>query len=444
MTTTWTLFCSLSALALIAINSFAAVLQCGDPLAKDCSDDQLYQQSEANLVSQSNIWKRSGFYRVSVYDYRSDYRGDNEVVRRGDNFGYRAFVNITVQDTRYFQHAYYIQSDSGQNGKVWYREMFGHSQPYNDGEEKGDALLLSERVYGEKSGFIYYPNGVAIQADYSKIVDIGGYKSIRRTKAKVPNDETGQILTWETLTCQEDTDCSTMEFLEERFDELGNRISFTAGIYTKVDETKWIESVETAYNNNGIASEERKPVPSGCLVDGFCVSEKEWCDYGDPSCDAPQEEEDGELRDGVIASIAVLGFIVVAGAIFSLRGAVSAMIERRYRTNFISRFCEDMSLQKAMKEITSENMIREFNYIDKDGKGHITKGELLNFLLSARVLKPITDRDFSRLWQKMDLNRNGVVGYAEFCAFTADCYKEHSELRNTSMMKTKKASLGTE
>ena len=316
--------------------------------------------------------------------------------------------------------------------------MFGHSNRTD--YEQGHAILLDERFEGTKEGFFEYPDGMAVQADYSRILDIGSSKSIRRTKARVPSADTGEVTILETLTCQEQTECMVLYFIEERFDEFGNRTTFSSGTYTKMSEDEWKKGITDNYNTLNIPAAQQKAVPNDCLVDAFCVTTKEICDSGDPFCREPEEEEDGELRKGAIASFVIFGFFFLVAGLFLLWIWFTMYNEKRFRTAFISRFSEDVSLQKAMKEISPENMTREFNFIDKDRKGYITKGELLNYLLTANLSKPIADRDFAKLWRTIDINGNGKVGYAEFCAFTADCYKEHSAMRSNLIVEAKKAS----
>lgn len=421
-------------------------LECGQRLTKDCTGKDFdYPESKNNLMAQSNLWtRRSGLYQVTAYDYSATYIGNGEIEigdRTWDGFPYTGYINMTVDKTRFYHHGYFMQQNLiTKEGRAWYRDLYGHSQSFGevrDTLKMGDAVLLSERFEGRKQGFFDYSRGNAIPTDSSRIMDVGDYRSMRRTKAKVPNDESGEILIWETLACQEQSDCSTLYFTEERFDEFGNRTSFTSGTYTKQNSVQWTQGIADAYTTYDIAREDQKAVPNGCLVDVFCISEKEWTESADPATQDPPEE-DGELRNGVIACFVIMGFIVMVGGVFFLWNVISKATESRYKTAFISRVCEDISLYKAMKEITPENLTREFKFIDKDDKGHITKGELLNFLLSTKA-QPIPDRDFSELWRRMDLNHNGVVTYTEFCAFIADCYGEHSMLRNQIVIQAKKA-----
>ena len=366
---------------------------------------------------------------------------------RYSSFPYIGFVNITVKGTRYYYHGYFIQKNLIQRSLsvAWYREMFGHSVPFENEDDKGQAILLNERREGTKEppGWSFDDKfGISVEPKYSRIFPVGNRKSLRRTRLRVPSEESGDEMIWESLTCVEGTDCSTMFFTEERFNGFGSRLSFTSGTYTEIPkEEDWLEAIRQAYEVNLVSSQYRKPVPmEGCLVDGYCFSEEEWCSSGDPSCQEP-EEEDAELRSGVIASFVVFGVIFVVAGLYFLWRSVAMMSEKRFRTCFISRVAEDISLQKAMKEITSENMTREFNFIDKERKGYITKGELLNFLQSTQLsTQPIKEAEFGKLWKVMDLNKNGVVRYPEFCAFTADCYKEHYNLRNQLILDAKKSS----
>ena len=64
--------------AVAALASVAQAGDCGDPLFKDCSKPPPLPPTSNNLVSQSNIWRRSGYYMVNAFDYEEDYEDYTE------------------------------------------------------------------------------------------------------------------------------------------------------------------------------------------------------------------------------------------------------------------------------------------------------------------------------------------------------------------------------
>mmetsp|Transcript_27669 Transcript_27669/g.57922 ORF Transcript_27669/g.57922 Transcript_27669/m.57922 type:complete len:468 (-) Transcript_27669:1397-2800(-) len=427
-------------------------LDCGGALTEDCNPDVRYKaNSFINLAQQAEIWQKiPGLYRVEPFYFQDQATPCSDgsectVSDEFDVFPFEGYVNITVKGTRYFQHAIYIMRGKAErNSYAVYRDFFGHSTF----EKDGTAALLADLVEDP----VNYPGGQDLPIDASVIQPLGPFSSTRRTRHQIAvknhfEADSSMLTVYDSLTCPVDTRCDKFIMTHETFDEQDARSAMNTGYLTRyTNETEWVTDIQLSYNRSQIPASQQKAVPmeGNCLVGRHCYEEQDFCDNGDPGCGhekSPYQQEDGELTKGTKASLAIFSFVILIAFIYFTQYWIRVMIERRYRTKFVERFVEDLSLGKPMKDVSPENMAIAFNAIDKGSKGYITKGELTDYMMAVTKNDKIMGRDFAKLWDNMDVNGTGDVSFVEFCMFLADCHREHALLRNKVIQDQKKRNI---
>uniref|UniRef100_A0A6U3DDF4 EF-hand domain-containing protein n=1 Tax=Entomoneis paludosa TaxID=265537 RepID=A0A6U3DDF4_9STRA len=158
-----------------------------------------------------------------------------------------------------------------------------------------------------------------------------------------------------------------------------------------------------------------EPISSGdCLpyvIEG-CPEESDYVAAEDPSLTSSPYDDDSTMKGGYIAMFVILGVMVLAFvALFAHWRHVNNQKDR-YKHQFARRIAQTIEFEGAMKDITPEALTAEFERIDEDKSGSISKPELKAFIGDR-----MSDSDFEAMFAAIDLDHNGTVDFEEFCAF---------------------------
>merc|ERR1712037_399470 len=78
---------------------------------------------------------------------------------------------------------------------------------------------------------------------------------------------------------------------------------------------------------------------------------------------------------------------------------------------------------------------KEFDRVDTDGGGTISKEELKAFVQTGKV-GLISNKDFEALWCAIDLDNSGEVDFVEFLAFLGSCGTEFESVNKEQQRMT--------
>jgi len=239
------------------------------------------------------------------------------------------------------------------------------------------------------------------------------------------NDE--GYTTWiETKTCLDES-CDNMAVTVENFVN-ETRVLQILGTQTRISEEEFIEGMNQGYVGYNVVPSMQVPIPmeASCNNVDQCITEEEWCESGDPSCsESPYQEPDGKVKSGVIAGFTVAGFVVLLAILYLVHAYMVKKRDERNRVKFASRVAQTMSIRKSARSLTPDMLEKEFNKIDKEHGGRITKEALREFLESGKAGE-INDRDFEALWAVMHSDSSDTVDFLEFCAYMAQCQDEYN------------------
>lgn len=135
-----------------------------------------------------------------------------------------------------------------------------------------------------------------------------------------------------------------------------------------------------------------------------------WQEVDPNYTETPYNEPDAQLEGGIIALCVIVGALfVAAGAWLLYRRAVDAQ-RRRYKEHFVRGIARNIDIAPTAGMIGSDELKKEFNHIDKDGGGSISKDELKSFVKDGKV-GHISDKDFEALWCAIDIDNSGEVDF---------------------------------
>jgi Ca2+-binding EF-hand superfamily protein len=92
--------------------------------------------------------------------------------------------------------------------------------------------------------------------------------------------------------------------------------------------------------------------------------------------------------------------------------------EQRLKNAFASSIAASMSTRCSARNLSPEELRKEFDGIDTDHSGTVSKEEFKNFITSTDVAT-LDPHDFEVLFSTIDIDGNKEIDFSEFCAFFA-------------------------
>jgi hypothetical protein len=211
------------------------------------------------------------------------------------------------------------------------------------------------------------------------------------------------------------------------FNEQYVLVQSTRTVFNRLpDAETFVQMIQDDYIKYNITESGRfdAPMLTDCLGFPGCPTEELWCGI-DPNCSvSPFQEPDSDVNPGVIAGFLIAGFALIFAAAYVWHRHRMATQAQSYCSQFSRRIAETITLTSGTRQVTKEALLEEFDCIDSQHKdGFISKGELWEFVSSGKA-GDMDEHDFNALFNAIDLDKNGLVDFLEFCAFMGKCDDE--------------------
>lgn len=160
----------------------------------------------------------------------------------------------------------------------------------------------------------------------------------------------------------------------------------------------------------------------------------------------PTSQGDEGLTSGLIAVIVAAAMtpvilVLLLGTLYHMRQLSDQ--EKRMKKRFIQQLARNIDIGDSAKEISAQKLAEAFEHIGGHD-GLISKDDLGKWMADLH-LDFLSEQDFDRLWDTMDMDHTGYVDPIEFCQFLSACEREfevvHSEY--DALPKSEKMKLAT-
>ncbi|CAB9520555.1 expressed unknown protein [Seminavis robusta] len=140
----------------------------------------------------------------------------------------------------------------------------------------------------------------------------------------------------------------------------------------------------------------------------------------------PVLESAGGLHPGVIAAIVVVPVILVLLGSMVYHVYQLKAQEKRMKKRFIQQLARNIDIGESAREIPADKLTEAFKHIGGED-GLISKQDLAQWLNDLHM-DFLSESDFDRLWDTMDMEGRGVVEPLDFFAFLSECGPQFKEV----------------
>jgi len=192
-------------------------------------------------------------------------------------------------------------------------------------------------------------------------------------------------------------------------------MNIASGTVARITEENFLAGIK----EHNIAFKVPEPIQSPMTSDevsrynGTFPTEEQWCGglMNDTSCTpSPYQEPDAQLKGGFVALFVVLGVLIFSAGAFLLHRDIVKKQRRRYKEQFVRGIARNITIADAAGRVDPEQLKKEFDFIDKDKGGTISKNELKEFIASGKVGE-ISDKDVEVMWHAIDIDNSGEVDF---------------------------------
>lgn len=436
------------------LDSVAEAVKCGTPLTTECladSDIRYDAGYTTDLKEQDPRWENfEGYWKAETFAVDND--GNPLQPKHFDPNGMNqilpyewhkrvGFYNHTFSGSRFISDRYYINKPAPQDfcdkpfdppllnvvgdGTCGVNGLLKTAGFYAVSSHENDGVMNEVRAVGVYS--IFHDAAPMDHPDMPsryQVLDSGTVNSFVQIPGILVQDSSYVFADKDTV--------AVTNLVVDLFS--GNSTQETSlGRMTRLTEEEFVKGIEDAYVDANILPSERLPIPYGSQ---FYPTEEEWCnEFKDPSCSAsPYQEPVASLNGGGVALIVVLCVAFVSAAFYVIYRHAKNAQKNRYKKHLISAMARNITVMPAPGQLNHEDLKAEFDRIDKDKGGTISKDELWKYITRGHM-GTTSEKDFNAMWSVIDLDDSGEVDFMEFIAFLSNCGDQFEEVHDEQLQR---------
>lgn len=442
------------------LDSVVEAVKCGTPLTTKCVSDndvrydadytkdlkgqdprwanfEGYWKNEAILMDmEGNRVQPNSKYNPNGFGY-SPYRYDQFV----------GFYNHTFLGSRFIANRYYIHKPPSQDfcdqpfeppyvnvegdGTCGVNGHAHSSGFYATSTYENDGIMNEIRAVGRYSIFRdTAPMDHPDMPSRYQVLDSGTVNNFLQMPGVMVQDASYTFIDRDTVTVT----ITLIDLVRGVADEVG------MGKMTRLTEEEFVKGIEDAYDDANILPSERMPIP---YASQFYPTEEEWCNtLQDPSCSvSPYQEPVASLNGGGIALIVVLCVAFLSAAFCLFYRHAKASQKKRIKEHLIGAMARNIVIAPAAGQLSPSELKREFDRVDKDKGGTVSKDELWEYVCGGHV-GTMSNKDFNAMWSIIDLDGSDEVDFVEFITFLSSCgdqfekvHKEQGHMKREDRIK---------
>lgn len=185
---------------------------------------------------------------------------------------------------------------------------------------------------------------------------------------------------------------------------------------TNLPDTALTPALDSPYFKKPFDPAATNPKAPECFG-GVCPSEEDWRTYDPEYRTSPYVEPPGVLTGGFIAVVSVASILIALAIFYVVYKRGVERREQRLKEAVMGSIAKQMGMT-TNRELSPDELEEMFNSIDADHNGNLSREEIKELVTKAGMVE-MSERDYDILIASIDLDGNGTLSFAEFCAFYA-------------------------
>lgn len=185
---------------------------------------------------------------------------------------------------------------------------------------------------------------------------------------------------------------------------------------TNLPDTALTPALDSPYFKKPFDPAATNPKAPECFG-GVCPSEEDWRTYDPEYGTSPYVEPPGVLTGGFIAIVSVASILIALAIFYVVYKRGVERREQRLKEAVMGSIAKQMGMT-TNRELSPDELEEMFNSIDADHNGNLSREEIKELVTKAGMVE-MSERDYDILIASIDLDGNGTLSFAEFCAFYA-------------------------
>lgn len=132
------------------------------------------------------------------------------------------------------------------------------------------------------------------------------------------------------------------------------------------------------------------------------------------------------LHPGIVCAIAITPVVLVLAIGMMYHTHQLKLQEQRMKKRFVQQLARNIEIGPSSHLITAQKLSEAFEHIG-GSDGNISKADLAQWMHDLN-LEFLSEEDFDRLWETMDMDHTGGVDPIEFFVFLRDCEHQFQEV----------------
>lgn len=159
-----------------------------------------------------------------------------------------------------------------------------------------------------------------------------------------------------------------------------------------MDKEEWLNELDAGFKASSMSAD--YDIRTDKCATKNCPLEEQWQTQDPYFNKSPYQEPKGSLKESFIPGLVVASFLVAAINSYFVQRRLLGLQEPRLQNAFATSITASIGTQCSAGSLSPDDLQREFESIDKDKNGTISKDKLHDLLINSTEGATLDDRNF--------------------------------------------------